>query len=104
MTTPVWVPAALVRCCALAITASAIDAVFRKSRRFVCFVSISLLLFLYDVEVHHHAGGVMFEDVTVRHPRSRTIVRQPRDLYAAHRRHVDGVFPGSILRRCAIYG
>jgi hypothetical protein len=36
----------------VAIIASAVDAVFRKS----------LLPLRYDVEVHHHAGGVMFED------------------------------------------
>lgn len=51
----------------------------------------------------HHASGLMFEDVTVKHPVTR-VVGDKRDLDLLARRHQHGVLPFAMLRRCAVPG
>jgi hypothetical protein len=48
---------------------------------------------VHHVEVGHHAGRVMLEDVAVEHPAARTVVRDPRDTNPSSRWNVDGVLP-----------
>src|SRR5215207_2568575 len=55
-----------------------------------------------DLEVGHHPGGVVLEDVAVIHPAAWSVVRQPTDPDPALGRDVDGVLPGSEGRRGAV--
>src|SRR5512142_465660 len=47
----------------------------------------------HDLEVTHHAAGVMLENVAMVHPFAGTIIRQPRDADASLRWDVHGVLP-----------
>ena len=56
----------------------------------------------HDVEVPHHAGRVVLEDVAVVHPASRPIVGVPGNPNGRLRRHVDDVFQRSPCRLVAV--
>ena len=55
-----------------------------------------------DIEMSHHAGGVVLEDVTVIHPAAWAIVRHPRNAGGAPRREIDDVFPREPRRRVPV--
>jgi hypothetical protein len=48
----------------------------------------------HDVEVRHHPGGVVLQDMAVVHPPARAVVGHPRDPHAPLCGNVHGVLPG----------
>ena len=54
------------------------------------------------VKMTHHSGLMMFQDMTMIHPTSRTVIRHPRDFNCAPWRKVNGVLPTEELRRLTI--
>src|SRR5437773_7151252 len=58
----------------------------------------------YDVEMGHHAGRVMLEDVAVIHPAPGPIIRLPSDAHGCTGWHVHDVLPRAPRRRLTVHG
>lgn len=57
----------------------------------------------HDVEVPHHAGRVMLEDVAMVHPAAGPVVGEPRDAHAAEGADVHGVVPSEPVDGLAVH-
>src|SRR5688572_2201469 len=57
----------------------------------------------HDLEVRHHARGMVLEDVTVVHPFAGPVVGHPRDANPTPSWNVDRVLPRTEFRRLAVH-
>ena len=56
-----------------------------------------------NFEVSHHTSFMMFQDMTVVHPASRPVIRDPGNLNLASRRKIHSILPTDEFRCFAVY-